>query len=257
MADVAVPNLGSGIDEFLTRLRVQRTARANVDQLFGGGGSDSGSADPGVVKVTQVASNSQKWAIVKYVIIGVLIVAGLGVILYFVFNTGAGKDLREQVKNNVPLGDRTKLNSEKSRAHSVATPSGTPVSSPSPPPPPPIRSSVVNPYNQPHASPQPANYAQQGSMRLESREPYKPPQPVHNHANPAQQSQPQPHAQPQPQPRAQPQPQPQPRAQPQLQPQPQAQPQLQPLKLVPRVQNVPTPAPKPDIGNIGGLPGPL
>lgn len=253
MADVAVPNLGSGIDEFLTRLRAQRTARADVDHLFGGGGSDSGSADTGVVKVTQVASSTQKWAIVKYVIIGVMIVAGLGVILYFVFNTGPGKDLKEQVKNNLPLGDRKKPKPEQSSGHRVAAqrsapsntgpPRGSPV-----PPPPPIRSSIVAPYNQPPVQgPQQVNYAQQGPMRLEPHGPTLPSQ--------HQPSQNQPIPQ---QPQGQAPPRPQPTNQPQPAPAPAPQPQPQVLKLVPRQADAaPPPKPKPNIGNVGGLPGPL
>jgi hypothetical protein len=252
-AGTPVPNLSAGIDEFLTRLKTQRVARANVDQLLSGGGGgkfgSSGSDTDQIVKVTQVASNSQKWAIVKYVIIGVLIVAGLGTILYFVFNTGPGQNLKQQVQNNLPLGDKSKSKAvEPAAASRVSGPSGNAPLRASkmpqpPPPPPPIPSATINPYG--------------------GTQPYPPP---HPHQNPTPQRPPAAYPQ-APPPAAHPQTQAPTPAHPQTQaptPAPQAQaptpapaPAPQPMMLVPIEHKAPVPAPKPNIGNVGGLPGPI
>ena len=223
MTESSVPNLNSGLDEFLTRLHTQRTARTNVETLFGGGG-DSGSvssrSNPAkVVKITQVASATQKWAIVKYVIIGVVIVAALGVVMYFVFNTQSGKSLKDSVQSALPLGDRPRKpprNLEPANTQRLHV-----GDSPTPPPPPPIAHSVVSPYGTTRSS-------------LTTPTSYPPNQPA-----PPQQAPPQ-------------------QAPPQQAPQPVPSPAPQPvMKLVPRTETRPRPKPKPKIGNVGGLPGPL
>lgn len=238
----SVPNLTTGIDDILSRLKTQRAARANVDQLLSGGGraafGSGGSDAEKIVKVTQVASNSQKWAIVKYVIIGVLIIAGLGTILYFVFNTGPGQNLRAQVQNNLPLGDRSKPGAvEPAAANRTVAPntSQPPLHSrgatPQPPPPPPIPSAVVNPYGGNPGYPHPPHT--------------QPTQPAHPHTQP-------PAAYPQPS-----APAPAPAPTPTPAPTPAPAPAPQPITLVPIEQQAPKPAPKPNIGNVGGLPGPI
>lgn len=231
-----VPNLNSGLNEFLTRLRTQKSARTNVDQLFGGAGSDSGSESAKIVKVTQVANASQKWAIVRYVILGIGVVVGLGVILYFVFNTDSGKKFKDGVQGALPFGEKPAKPKRGAQKNIAAVERNkTPV----PPPPPPISSSVVG-------GPPPSQYPPQ---------PYQQPR---AQPQPQQQPQPQPKPQPQPQPQQQPQPKTQPQPQPQQQPQPQPQPKPQPaIKLVPLADTKPKEKTKPKIGNVGGLPGPL
>ena len=244
MSETSVPNLTSGIDQFLTKLRAQKTARADVDHLFGGSGSAQSEGSNKVVKVTQVATSTQKWTIVKYVIVGVMIVTGLGVILYFVFNTGPGKALKDTVQDSLPFGDRKRSrkprNMNMNDNQRLPAPPSKPVGSPTPPPPPPIHSSVVHPYGQ--APPQPKQMMH--VMPTPASHPQLAPAP-----NPTPTPTPQPQAQVAPAPA----PAPAPAAQPEVAPAPAPQPKI---KLVPR-KAASTKVEKPKIGNVGGLPGPL
>ena len=255
----AVPNLYAGLDDYLGRLKAQKNARMNVDQLFGGGASSgstkSAKSDTKVVKVTQVATSTQKWDIFKYVMIGLFVVAGISVVLYFMFNTDTGKTFTNSVQKHVPLGDR-KPKPKPSQHHKQSVTPGSGRSVP-PPPPPPIPRTVVHPYGPP--PPQPT--------QLHQQQPPQPPQPVSAHSYhqpsgsqpqqaPAQPAQPAQQAPPQPAPAQQTTAQ---QTTTQAVPLPPPQPAMKvpttpTIEFEPRQEDKPKPKPKSNIGGIGGLP---
>lgn len=245
----SVPNLGSGLSGILERLKSQNTTRQNISDTIAGGArsnqmiSDSGS-ESGVIKVTQVASVAQKWRIVGYVIMGAFIVAGVGVLIYWAFQSKTGKQAKDAVQNMLPFGNKR----PKPTSLSQTPTSSQQHSGPVPPPPIPYSAVALHPQYPPsQTNTIPSSYPPQMMLQPPGQPqgsmPSQPSQP------PKQSVESQPQPQPQPESQSQPptQPQSQPPSQPQIQPQPKPvlvpipETKAKPKKVVRKVKGLPDP----------------
>lgn len=80
-----------------------------IEKLGGGGGGSSSPQEPArLVKRTEVANMQHKRSMLKYIIIGIVIILIIAAIIYFIAKTSHGKGIQDKLAALLPFGAKRK-----------------------------------------------------------------------------------------------------------------------------------------------------